>query len=254
MESPTSREYKLRCTWNQFARALRSPEPFNAWQWSYDLLNAGVSDLATLCGLSRQSLNPWIPLFALSLILLVLISYFLSIRHVMHSRWCSNHDTDHRHDEGHCYWMPIHDVVVSYLGSMILFHYFSAVCSSPGVCLSKTSERTWTAKAGQGGLWGYNVSLDRAREKQRVEQYNILALREISTEKSTRLRTKETENPVSGSAESPGCYFPSPATTFCLKCQIVRPPRCHHCSQCQRCVLQFDHHCIWVNNCIGYNN
>jgi len=42
--------------------------------------------------------------------------------------------------------------------------------------------------------------------------------------------------------------------TTCYKCKIVRPPKAHHCSQCNRCVLEMDHHCPWLGNCIGYEN
>ncbi|KAJ6400786.1 hypothetical protein OIU84_016253 [Salix udensis] len=41
---------------------------------------------------------------------------------------------------------------------------------------------------------------------------------------------------------------------FCNYCQNGKPPRCHHCSVCQRCVLKMDHHCVWVVNCVGARN
>ena len=30
---------------------------------------------------------------------------------------------------------------------------------------------------------------------------------------------------------------------YCLMCHVFKPERCHHCSTCNRCVLNMDHHC-----------
>lgn len=40
----------------------------------------------------------------------------------------------------------------------------------------------------------------------------------------------------------------------CDKCFGYKPPRTHHCRVCRRCVLKMDHHCLWINNCVGYWN
>jgi len=40
----------------------------------------------------------------------------------------------------------------------------------------------------------------------------------------------------------------------CHKCGGPKPLRCHHCKVCRRCVLKMDHHCPFVNNCVGLRN
>ena len=42
--------------------------------------------------------------------------------------------------------------------------------------------------------------------------------------------------------------------SMCSQCQTYKPPGSHHCRICHRCISHMDHHCPWMNNCIGAGN
>ena len=41
---------------------------------------------------------------------------------------------------------------------------------------------------------------------------------------------------------------------MCHSCNGYKAPRSHHCFLCGRCVMKMDHHCPWINTCVGYHN
>ncbi|CAK9079060.1 Putative ZDHHC-type palmitoyltransferase 2 (Zinc finger DHHC domain-containing protein 2) [Durusdinium trenchii] len=63
--------------------------------------------------------------------------------------------------------------------------------------------------------------------------------------------------PTPGSAGGPGKpeqYFPSNGKRHCTACDIKQPVGVLHCDYCHVCIQGWDHHCPWMNKCIGENN
>jgi len=40
----------------------------------------------------------------------------------------------------------------------------------------------------------------------------------------------------------------------CKTCHLLKPARSKHCSVCKSCIAKLDHHCIFINGCVGYGN
>jgi hypothetical protein len=238
-------------TWTSFNRALRSTNEFNAFVWVFRLSKAALGYAYFKSGLYRLQIHRvWrscVPAFAVMLICGVVSSYFFSLRStIIVRRWCCADTTnsDRETCEENCRWLFLHDIAVSYIGFMIVFNFLSGCFRSPGVALAAeyndceeedgkiADELRWNAMDSKGGCCCISPVLNIKAERRRVSQYSKL---EISTAPQEEL-------------------FPTKDPSFCNKCNISRPPRCHHCSFCKRCILQFDHHCVWLNNCVGYNN
>lgn len=56
--------------------------------------------------------------------------------------------------------------------------------------------------------------------------------------------TEGTESTASASAAMSKCWI--------CNCHVKRSSK--HCSECKKCVENFDHHCFWLNTCIGRKN
>ncbi|TKR57966.1 hypothetical protein L596_030600 [Steinernema carpocapsae] len=57
------------------------------------------------------------------------------------------------------------------------------------------------------------------------------------------------------------CYLAGPGhpeksmkPELCTNCQNHKPVCASHCSTCKKCILRMDHHCFFLNGCVGLKN
>ncbi|KAF8765416.1 hypothetical protein HU200_008561 [Digitaria exilis] len=117
-----------------------------------------------------------------------------------------------------------------------------------------------------GSSPGYVVDVMRTGSTMHATFVNTAALSKQSNSRNgninsptsrAQLQKLSTMTPTSSWAQIVMDLYP-PGTSSrdwtCGYCRIVQPPRTRHCHDCDKCVLQFDHHCIWLGTCIGKKN
>jgi len=243
-------------TWADFNAALRSTDDFHAFEWTWKLLKISVPFFYFQFGVYKLKLHIYwrsvVPALAIVLIVAVVISYFGSLRKIIELRWCSttmaevtDKSITRLGESDQCRWLFFHDTFVIYVSTMIIFNFLSACFRSPGVVLTSRQQaknnkgsdlvdtnnsmlkvwKDWSSTDSIGGFCGISLPFDVAREALLVKSYyNIADSRNSSTKHNTTRNIMKRKNEV----------FPSTQETFCNKCMIKRPPRCHHCSICDR--------------------
>lgn len=89
-------------------------------------------------------------------------------------------------------------------------------------------------------------SVNEIRKSKKFKDTNPYIFNDINDNITFQLRSKKIENGQKKVKKE--------LIKMCPLCNEYKPLRAHHCSICGICVLKMDHHCPWINNCVGQNN
>ena len=96
---------------------------------------------------------------------------------------------------------------------------------------------------------GYNNEIINENEKKDVYIYNKkYKINENNNNKSGNIIKHLKEN--NNNEYIPHIFTNRPCNT----CNIIRPPKTSHCVICDDCIMEMDHHCFYISNCVGIRN
>jgi ribosomal protein L40E len=122
----------------------------------------------------------------------------------------------------------------------ILFNYFLAMLVKPGSVSDISKSKRYITK---------NPYIFSKEIQKHIDFTYLLRNNQISLIKLENISQTHDE-PLNTQQECRSNYD----FKICKSCNILKPIRAHHCQVCGYCVFKMDHHCPWINNCVGQNN
>ncbi|XP_074561150.1 protein S-acyltransferase 10-like [Curcuma longa] len=125
-----------------------------------------------------------------------------------------------------------------------LFQYFYTSCSSPGYVVDAMREANGTPTT-------FNNPTSILKQSNSRDGNIIHSMTNYHLEAQTTHLTSSSWLKLVMDLYPPGSAI---RNWTCTYCNIVQPPRAKHCHDCDKCILQFDHHCVWLGTCVGQGN
>ena len=103
---------------------------------------------------------------------------------------------------------------------------------------------------------GYNIDNIYQKNKNKSFQKDIYMyskkskMNENSNNNGSSILKHIKENNTIYNGYTPRIFTKRPCNT----CNIIRPPKTSHCVICDNCIMEMDHHCFYISNCIGIRN
>ena len=150
------------------------------------------------------------------------------------------------HQGQHSYWAFFGHVIVGHwLLINIMFNYFQCVRVDPG----------------SSPYFGYANPYDFDKtDRDRMKIYQAMIDKNNNNKKKSdavtivNVNSNENQLPLTTASDTSISIPIARPTNVCRKCIFPKPARAHHCSICAKCILNQDHHCPWINNCVGHLN
>ncbi|CAM9327941.1 unnamed protein product [Ectocarpus sp. 6 AP-2014] len=224
--------------WRQFVDALESNQNFEYLYWLQ--MGMGVCFDWTL-----RLMGPLLLLFATGLISCVICMYFKfilpatatfgSIPYLLHATWAL------------------------FISFNLFFNYYHCAFTHPGKpelflpssCMSDSDDDLTEDDEETGGRPLLSITEGAAISRVNAGGGNSTAAADGGGEGG---RNSSNANASRGNMHAGGGGRVRVRCGYCKKCKGPKPARAHHCHVCDQCIVNMDHHCPWMNNCVGYLN